>query len=179
MTPTEDISVVIDKLRFSIAPSSLGSLLVARSDQGICAILFGASEKALTRELQNLFPEATLVAVDGREDDTVAQVTRFVESPETGLALPIDLWGNDFERRVWNALRDIPPGTTATYGEIANRIGAPATAFDVGQACAANKLAVAIPCHRILKSDGSLSGYRWGSQRKRALLAREGARSPG
>jgi len=127
----------------------------------------------LVQELQDRFPDAHLVGSDAAFEDHVAKVVGFVEAPGTGLGLPLDIRGTAFEQRVWQALREIPPGTTASYGEIAERIGAPKSARAVARACAANVLAVAIPCHRVVRSDGALSGYRWGVARKRALLVRE------
>ena len=127
------------------------------------------------RTLQDRFPKADLVGGDPAFEDLVAKVVGLVEAPMIGLDLPLDVRGTAFQQRVWQALRDIPPGETATYGEIAERIGAPRAVRAVAQACAANNLAVAIPCHRVIRTDGALSGYRWGVDRKRALLAREQA----
>jgi AraC family transcriptional regulator of adaptative response/methylated-DNA-[protein]-cysteine methyltransferase len=161
------------EIRFAIGECSLGSILVARSDRGVCAILLGDDPEALARELQERFPRAELIGGDADFEDLVAKVVGFVEAPGIGLDLPLDVQGTAFQQRVWQALRDIPPGQTATYGEIAGRIGAPTAVRAVAGACAANALAVAIPCHRVVRTDGSLSGYRWGVDRKRALLARE------
>ncbi len=163
-------------LRYATGQCSLGALLVASSERGICAILLGDRPALLVRNLQERFPEADLVCGDEKLDRLAAKVARFVELPQTGLDAPLDTRGTDFQRRVWRALRDIPAGSTATYTDIAGRIGAPRAVRAVAQACAANAIAVAIPCHRVVRRDGGLSGYRWGVERKRALLAREGAR---
>jgi AraC family transcriptional regulator of adaptative response/methylated-DNA-[protein]-cysteine methyltransferase len=160
-------------LRFAVGQCSLGSILVARSDVGICAILLGDDPDALTRELQDRFPRAEVVGGDAGFERWVARVVGLVEAPTVGMDLPLDIRGTAFQRRVWQALQAIPPGTTASYAEIARRIGAPKSARAVAQACAANALAIAIPCHRVVRNDGALSGYRWGVERKRALLARE------
>ena len=162
-------------IRFAIAQCSLGALLVAQGARGLCAILLGDDPGELLRDLQDRFPRATLTGGDVDFDAVVAQVVGFVEAPALGLDLPLDIRGTAFQQRVWNALRDIPAGSTASYAEIAARIGAPKSVRAVAQACAANALAVAVPCHRVVKSDGALSGYRWGIERKRALLEREGA----
>jgi len=161
------------RVHFAIAPCSLGRVLVAKSDRGVCAILFGDSDRALEADLIRRFPKAD-VAPGGREFARwIAAVVRFVEAPARGLDLPLDIRGTAFQRRVWAALRRLPMGATASYAEIARRIGAPRSARAVAQACAANRLAVAIPCHRVVRGDGDLSGYRWGVERKRSLLALE------
>ncbi|MFI5023722.1 MAG: bifunctional transcriptional activator/DNA repair enzyme AdaA [Alphaproteobacteria bacterium] len=162
-------------MRFAVGECSLGSILVAATPKGVSAILFGDAPEALARDLQDRFPNAKLV--DGGEDfeQLVAKVVDFVEAPARGLDLPLDVRGTSFQARVWQALRDIPAGSTATYSEIAQRIGARSAARAVAQACAANAIAVAIPCHRVVRNDGALSGYRWGVERKRALLEREAA----
>lgn len=174
MTVTENISVAENELRFSIGESSLGAILAASSHKGVCAILFGGDHDWLVRELQTAFPNATLVGIDAKDNDALAKAVRLVESPTNDFDLPLDIEGTDFERRVWQVVREIPPGATASYSDIAKRVGVPRGAREVAEACAANKLAVAIPCHRVVKADGSLSGYRWGARRKKALLAREG-----
>lgn len=161
------------RIRFAIGQCSLGAILVASSDRGVCAILLGDDPDALARDLQDRFPKADLVGGDADYERVVATVVGFVEAPRIGLDLPLDVRGTAFQERVWRALQDIPPGGTATYAEIANRIGAPRAVRAVAGACAANHLAVAIPCHRVVRSDGGLSGYRWGVQRKRTLLDRE------
>ena len=163
------------EIHFAVGECSLGSVLVAQSAKGVCAILLGDDPDALVRDLQDRFPRATLVGGDAQFEQTVAKVIGFVEQPGLGLELPLDVRGTAFQRRVWLAVGQIPPGATATYGEISKRIGAPQGARAVAHACSANPLAVAIPCHRVVRTDGSLSGYRWGVERKRSLLDREGA----
>ncbi|HZN98649.1 MAG TPA: methylated-DNA--[protein]-cysteine S-methyltransferase [Gemmatimonadales bacterium] len=160
-------------LLFTIGECSLGSLLIARSQGGVCAILLGDDADSLARELAERYPDAALVRADGAFADLVPQVVEMMESPGKGPELLLDVRGTVFQQRVWQALREIPPGSTATYGEIATRIGAPRAVRAVAQACAANPIAVAIPCHRVVRSDGRLSGYRWGVGRKRVLLQRE------
>ena len=162
-------------IRFGVGACSLGAILVAATDQGVCAILLGDTPEALVRDLQDRFPKAQLRGGERDFEQWMAQVVGLVEAPAQGLALPLDVRGTAFQQRVWEALRAIPPGSTASYAEIAQRIGAPKAVRAVAQACAANALAVAIPCHRVVRSDGALSGYRWGVERKRALLAREAA----
>jgi AraC family transcriptional regulator of adaptative response/methylated-DNA-[protein]-cysteine methyltransferase len=160
-------------IRFAIAQCSLGALLVAQSERGVCAILLGDDPEALLHDLQDKFPKAELIGADAEFEQWVAKVVGFIEAPALGLDLPLDLRGTAFQERVWQALRSIPAGSTASYAEIAQRIGAPRAVRAVAQACAANSLAVAVPCHRVVRSDGNLSGYRWGVERKQALLARE------
>ncbi len=160
-------------IRFAIGQCALGAILVAQSERGVCAISLGDDPDALLRELQDRFPRATLLGGDRDFESLVARVVGFVEAPRLGLDLPLDVRGTAFQQRVWQALRDIPPGRTMSYAEIAERIGAPTAVRAVAQACAANVLAVAIPCHRVVRSDGALSGYRWGVERKRALLEAE------
>jgi AraC family transcriptional regulator, regulatory protein of adaptative response / methylated-DNA-[protein]-cysteine methyltransferase len=162
-------------IRFAVGECSLGSILVAQSAKGVCAILLGDDPDALVRDLQDRFPHATLLGGDPRFEQLVANVVGFVESPGIGLDLPLDVRGTAFQQRVWQALRAIPAGSTVSYAELADRIGAPKSVRAVAQACGANPLAVAIPCHRVVRHDGGLSGYRWGVERKRALLEREGA----
>lgn len=164
-------------IRFAVGECSLGSILVAATPKGVCAILLGDDPNALVRELEDRFPGASLEPGDAAFDDWVAKVVGLVESPEVGLELPLDVRGTAFQQRVWRALREIPLGSTATYAEIAARIGAASSARAVARACAANGLAVAIPCHRVVRTDGDLSGYRWGVERKRALLERERAKT--
>jgi AraC family transcriptional regulator of adaptative response/methylated-DNA-[protein]-cysteine methyltransferase len=160
-------------IRFAIGECSLGALLVAASERGICAILLGDDAEALARELQDRFASAELIGGEPEFEQWVAQVVGCVEAPRLGLDLPLDIRGTAFQQRVWRALREIPLGTTTTYTELASRIGAPRAVRAVASACAANPLAVAIPCHRVVRKDGALSGYRWGVERKRALLERE------
>jgi len=160
-------------IRFAVGECTLGSILVARSELGVCAILLGDDPDTLARDLQDRFPQATLIGGDPEFEQLVAQVVGFVEAPALGFDLPLDVQGTAFQRRVWQALQEIPAGSTASYTEIAGRIGSPKAVRAVAQACAANGLAVAIPCHRVVRNDGGLSGYRWGVERKRALLQRE------
>lgn len=176
MTPTAyRAGGVNTEIHFAVGECSLGSILVAKSGKGICAILLGSNPDALVRDLQDRFPRAALVGGDSGFDKLVTKVIGFVETPGIGLDLPLDVRGTVFQQRVWQALRKIPAGTTASYKEIAKRIGAPKSVRAVAQACAANALAVAIPCHRVVRNDGGLSGYRWGVARKRSLLAKEAA----
>ena len=164
------------EIRFAVGECSLGSILVAQSATGICAILLGDDPNALVKEVQDRFRRATLVPGDQAFERTVAAVVAAVEAPAIGLDLPLDVRGTAFQERVWRALRNIPPGSTASYGEVARSIGAPTSPRAVARACAANTVAVAIPCHRVVGTDGGLSGYRWGIERKRELLARERTR---
>ena len=161
------------RIAVALAQCSLGALLVARSGRGVCAISLGDDPEALLRELQDRFPKAELVGGDAGFERLVARVVGFIEAPQIGLDLPLDVRGTAFQQRVWEALRRIPAGRTASYADIARRIGAPKSVRAVARACASNVLAVAIPCHRVVRSDGGLSGYRWGVERKRRLLARE------
>jgi AraC family transcriptional regulator of adaptative response/methylated-DNA-[protein]-cysteine methyltransferase len=149
---------------------------VAASDKGIAAIWLGEDPEALVHQLEDQFPKATLVGGDRRFETVMAEVIGMVEAPEKGVNLPLDVRGTAFQHRVWQALCEIPVGTTTSYSEIAERIGMPKAVRAVAGACAANKIAVAIPCHRVVRSDGSLSGYRWGVERKRTLIAREAKR---
>ena len=161
-------------IRFAIGECSLGSILVAQSDRGICAILLGDDPDSLARDLQDQFPHANVSGGDASFERIVAKVVGFVETPSCyGLDLPLDVRGTAFQQRVWQSLRKIPAGSTASYTEIAKLIGSPKSVRAVAQACGANTLAVAIPCHRVVRNDGALSGYRWGVERKRALLAKE------
>jgi AraC family transcriptional regulator of adaptative response/methylated-DNA-[protein]-cysteine methyltransferase len=161
------------ELLYGLAPSSLGTVLVAGSERGIRAILLGDDPTALVDDLQDRFPEMVLTRADDALEPLVTRVVQLVESPGAEVYLPLDMRGTPFQRRVWQELRDIPPGSTTTYGDIANRIGSPKSARAVAQACAANPLAVVVPCHRVVREDGQLSGYRWGVSRKRELLKRE------
>jgi AraC family transcriptional regulator of adaptative response/methylated-DNA-[protein]-cysteine methyltransferase len=162
-------------IRFAIGECSLGSILAAVTEKGICAILLGDNPSVLRRELQEHFKLARLT--DSYEDlgQLMVKVVQLVESPWLDLDLPFDLRGTSFEQRVWQAIREIPPGSTASYTDIAECIGEPKEALAVSEACASNVLAIAIPCHRVVRKSGALSGYRWGFKRKRALLAREAA----
>ena len=162
-------------IRFAIGACSLGAILVAATDKGICAILMGDDPDLLARDLQDRFPQAELRGAEADFEATVATVVGFVESPAIGFDLPLDVRGTAFQQRVWQALRAIPAGSTVSYAELAERVGVPSGARAIAGACAANPVAVAIPCHRVVRQDGSISGYRWGVERKAALLKREGA----
>ncbi|WP_437214441.1 bifunctional DNA-binding transcriptional regulator/O6-methylguanine-DNA methyltransferase Ada [Pectobacterium sp. LFLA-215] len=160
-------------IHFAVACCSLGEVLVAESEKGICAILLGDDPESLLNALQEMFVNAQLIGGDAAFEQRMAQVVGFVDDPAIGLTLPLDIRGTAFQQRVWQALRAIPAGETLSYREVAERIGAPAAVRAVAGACAANRLAVAIPCHRVVRHDGALSGYRWGIVRKRALLKKE------
>lgn len=161
-------------IRFAVGQCSLGAILVAQSERGICAILLGDDPHQLVCDLQDQFRRANLIGADAKFEQLIAHVVGFIEAPAIGLDLPLDVRGTAFQERVWQALREIPVGSTASYADIALRIGSPKAVRAVAQACGANSLAVAIPCHRVVRSDGNLSGYRWGVERKRELLEREG-----
>ncbi len=163
-----------EEIRLAFGKFSLGTVLVATSTGGIAAILLGDDRPALRSELAAVFPHARLKPDDPGLADIVGQVATFLDAPHRGLDLPLDIRGSSLEQAVWQALREVPAGHTVTYGQIAKSLPLPATAQDVGAACAANVLAVAIPCHRVVKADGSISGYRWGVERKRKLINREG-----
>ena len=160
-------------IRFAVGECSLGQILVAASEHGVCAISLGDNPEVLVKELQDRFPKALMIGGDRRFERMVALVIGFIEAPKLGLDLPLDVRGTAFQQRVWQALRKIPAGATASYSEVAQRIGSPKAVRAVARACASNTIAVAIPCHRVLRTDRSLSGYRWGVERKRALLERE------
>lgn len=164
-----------ETIRFAVGDCSLGAILVAATDKGVCAILLGEDPDALVRDLQDRFPRAELIGADQAFEAVVAQAVGLVERPGQGFDLPLDIRGTAFQQRVWQALQTLKPGETASYAEIARRIGAPASVRAVAGACAANRIAVAIPCHRVVRTDGALSGYAWGVERKAALLARETA----
>jgi AraC family transcriptional regulator, regulatory protein of adaptative response / methylated-DNA-[protein]-cysteine methyltransferase len=159
---------------FTTAPSVLGLFLVARSEHGVCAILLGDDTAGLAHDLQRRFPEATLREAAAELAPLASEVAAFLARPASRFDVALDVRGSAFQQRVWRALREIPAGSTETYGQVAARIGAPEAAKEVGEACAANVLAVAIPCHRVVRKDGGLAGYRWGVRRKRELLQREG-----
>ncbi|MDB5933515.1 MAG: bifunctional DNA-binding transcriptional regulator/O6-methylguanine-DNA methyltransferase Ada [Massilia sp.] len=161
-------------IRFAIGACSLGAILVASTDKGICAILMGDDPDLLARDLQDRFPHAELRGAEAEFEATVAKVVGLVESPAIGLDLPLDVRGTAFQQRVWQALRAVPSGATVSYAELAERVGVASGARAIAGACAANPVAVAIPCHRVVRQDGSISGYRWGVERKAALLKREG-----
>lgn len=174
MTPTSyRLGGADTEIHFAIGECSLGAILVAVSSRGVCAIALGDDPEQLARDLQDRFPKADLIGGDAEFEQYVARVVALVEAPGAGCNLPLDIRGTAFQQRVWQALQEIPAGTTASYAEIAERIGEPRSARAVARACAANLLAVAIPCHRVVKKDGGLSGYRWGVERKAALLDRE------
>jgi AraC family transcriptional regulator of adaptative response/methylated-DNA-[protein]-cysteine methyltransferase len=162
-------------IRFAVGECSLGNILVAATDKGVCAIAFGDDPDVLLRDLQDRFPKARLIGGDSEFEKLVAKVVGFVEAPGAEFDLPLDVRGTAFQQRVWKALRKIPAGATATYTDIARRIGRPKAVRAVAAACAGNPVAVAIPCHRVVRLDGDVSGYRWGVARKRALLAKEKA----
>jgi len=162
-----------EEIRFAIGESSFGAILVASSEKGVASILIGDDANTLAEDLQDRFPKARLVGGDAEYEKLVAQVVGFVEAPNLGLDLPLDVRGTAFQQRVWQALREIPAGRTASYTEIAAKIGLPKSVRAVAGACAANNIAVAIPCHRVVRNDGALSGYAWGVDRKRTLIARE------
>lgn len=161
------------RIRFALGKCSLGAILVAQSEKGLCAISLGDDPEALVHELQDRFPQAELVGGDRKFEKLVAQVVGFVEAPHMGLQLPLDLRGTAFQQRVWQALQKIPPGKTLSYATLAKRLGMPKAVRAVAGACAANTIAVAIPCHRVIRTDGKLSGYRWGVERKQSLLKQE------
>jgi AraC family transcriptional regulator of adaptative response/methylated-DNA-[protein]-cysteine methyltransferase len=163
------------EIKVATAPCALGVVLVATTARGICAMLLGDNAKVLHEELAGRFPKATLVADDGAFADTLTEIVKFVDAPKLGLNLPLDMRGTAFQQKVWQALRAIPAGETRSYAQVAADIGAPKSARAVATACASNAIAIAIPCHRVVRGNGDLSGYRWGIERKRALLIREGA----
>ena len=162
-------------VHFAIGECSLGATLVAQSEKGICAIALGDDPQVLLEQLQDQFPKARLIGGDASYERLVAEVVGFVEAPALGLNLPLDVQGTAFQERVWQALREVPVGSQVSYSDIAERIGAPKAVRAVAKACGANRIAVAIPCHRVVRRDGDISGYRWGVERKRQLLARETA----
>jgi AraC family transcriptional regulator of adaptative response/methylated-DNA-[protein]-cysteine methyltransferase len=166
-----------EEIRFAVGQTSLGAILVASSKKGVASILLGDDPDELVRNLQDRFPKARLIGADRDYEALVARVVGFVETPGIGLNLPLDVRGTAFQQRVWQALQEIPVGETVSYAEIAWRIGSPKAVRAVAGACAANNLAVAVPCHRVVRNDGSLSGYAWGVERKRVLLAREASRN--
>lgn len=160
-------------IRYGVARCFLGWIIVAATDHGICAIEFGNDPETLRSQVRACFPKAQFQEADPAFASVVKQVIAFIEVPGAGIDLPLDIQGTAFQARVWHALRQIPPGSTISYADLAERIGAPEAVRAVAQACAANKLAVAVPCHRVVRSDGKLSGYRWGAERKHVLLIRE------
>lgn len=163
-----------DAIHYLLRPSSLGIALVAMSDKGVCSLWFGDDSEGVRDELRARFRDSALIETADDRDGLAAAALALIETPSAPVSFPLDARGTDFQRRVWDALRAIPPGRTASYADIAKAIGAPKATRAVAGACAANPVAIAIPCHRVLRSDGALSGYRGGVARKRALLAREG-----
>jgi AraC family transcriptional regulator, regulatory protein of adaptative response / methylated-DNA-[protein]-cysteine methyltransferase len=163
------------RIRFAVGQCSLGAILVAASESGVCAILLADDPEELVRDLERRFPRAELVGGDAEFERRVASVVGWVEAPAGPPSLPLDMRGTLFQERVWRALAEIPSGQTTTYAELAQRIGAPLAVRAVARACAQNPIAVAIPCHRVVRKDGELAGYRWGIERKRLLLEREAA----
>lgn len=174
MTPTQFRSGGVDEeINFALGQTTLGAILVASSKRGVVAILLGDDPEKLLRDLQDRFPRAELIGADKEYEKLVARVVGLIEAPGQGLNLPLDIRGTAFQRRVWRALQKISAGTTVSYAEVAKRIGSPKSVRAVAGACAANNIAVAIPCHRVVRTDGSLSGYAWGIARKRELIDRE------
>jgi AraC family transcriptional regulator of adaptative response/methylated-DNA-[protein]-cysteine methyltransferase len=161
------------EIRFAVGECSLGTIVVAASDRGVCAISLGDDPNALVRELQDRFANTQLIGADAEFEAMIAKIVGYIDNPALGIDLPLDIRGTAFQRRVWQALQDIPVGSTATYTDIAKGIGAPKSVRAVARACATNILAIAIPCHRVVRTDGNLSGYRWGVERKRELLKKE------
>jgi AraC family transcriptional regulator, regulatory protein of adaptative response / methylated-DNA-[protein]-cysteine methyltransferase len=178
MTPTQYLAGgTNEEIKFAVGQTSLGAILVASSTKGVASILLDDDPEKLVRDLQDRFPNACLVGADRDYESLIARVVGFVENPHVGLDLPLDVRGTAFQRRVWQALQEIPAGQRVSYSEIARRIGSPNSVRAVAGACAANNLAVAIPCHRVVRNDGALSGYAWGVDRKRALLDREASQT--
>ncbi|MBV8833421.1 MAG: methylated-DNA--[protein]-cysteine S-methyltransferase, partial [Acidobacteriaceae bacterium] len=166
-----------EEIRFAVGQTSLGAILVASSRKGVAAILLGDDPDELVRNLQDRFPKAHLIGADSDYEAVIARIVGLIETPGTSLTLPLDVRGTAFQQRVWQALQKIPAGETVSYSEVARRIGSPGAVRAVASACAANRLAVAIPCHRVVRNDGSVSGYAWGIERKRLLLDREQAKT--
>jgi len=164
------------ELHYAIGHCSLGSVLVARGEQGVCAVLLGDDPESISRELESRFPDTTLLRRDEALAQYLAQVVGVIEAPGRPLDLLLDLRGTSFQLQVWQALREIPAGTTSTYSKVASRIGAPKAVRAVARACATNPLALVVPCHRVIGKDSGLTGYRWGLERKRILLERESRR---
>ncbi len=167
-----------ERIHYATGRCWLGAILVALSKQGVCAILLGDDADSLVQDLATRFPQARLEGNDPQVCARLADAVHLVEDPSQEATIPLDLRGTPFQQRVWQALQQIPAGATASYGEVARRIGLPGMAREVAEACAANDLAVAVPCHRVIRTGGSISGYRWGVKRKRALLAREAQLDP-
>ena len=175
MRTESQVDDTLAEITFAVADCSLGAVLIARTERGVCAVLFGDDADVLANEFQDRHPQARPAASENGFGDLVAKVVGFINAPRGGFDEPLDLNGTAFQERVWRALREIPAGRTASYAEIAERIGAPGAVRAVARACAANELAVVVPCHRVVRQDGSPSGYRWGVARKLVLLEREAA----
>lgn len=165
--------MIKSEVHFSINQCSLGLLLVAANQDGVCAIFLHDNQEVLMQNLLEKFPQAKLSDSDNTFKETVAKIIAYIESPTVGIDIALDIQGTDFQQRVWQALKEIPLGTTASYSDIAVRIGSPKAVRAVAKACATNSIAIAIPCHRVVRQDGSISGYRWGVERKRILINRE------
>ena len=175
--PTASVHNALDTIAYAIGRSAIGKILAARSDIGVCAILIGSDADTLKQDLGNRFPGKMLGEDQTALRDDLAAIARFIEAPGAGLDLPLDMrHGTPFQQRVWDVLRAVPCGATITYAALARRLGQPSGARAVATACAANAIALGIPCHRVVRADGTLSGYRWGVERKRALLDKEAAR---
>jgi methylated-DNA-[protein]-cysteine S-methyltransferase/AraC family transcriptional regulator of adaptative response/methylated-DNA-[protein]-cysteine methyltransferase len=174
LTARSDHRVAPDGIAYSVGESAFGNILVARDAQGVCAILIGSGPTELKSDLAKRFPQSELVRDDRELDDDLQKVLRFVETPSCGLTLELAMRGTPFQQRVWEELIKVPPGQIITYAALAARVGQPTAVRAVANACAANAIALAIPCHRVVRSNGSLSGYRWGVESKRALLKKEG-----
>jgi len=162
-----------ETFRYAWGASSLGEFIVATSDRGLVALEFGKRRDLLISALEKRFPDVEFVEDSVALNGVVERAVRLIERPAVNPSVPVDMRGSDFEREVWSALQEIPAGRTVSYRELACRVGGPHLAQEVGAACAANTIAVAIPCHRVLKKNGGIAGYRWGTWRKRALLERE------
>ena len=165
-----------EQLEYVFTPSSIGTLLVAQSAKGLCAILIGSRQAALTAELKRRFPSSNIRKGSKMLKQSAAKISKLIDNPKSVAEFPLDIRGTDFQRRVWAALQKIPPGKTASYSEIAKKIQAPKAVRAVAGACAANALSIIIPCHRVVRNDGALSGYYWGVERKRKLLEIEGTK---
>jgi methylated-DNA-[protein]-cysteine S-methyltransferase/AraC family transcriptional regulator of adaptative response/methylated-DNA-[protein]-cysteine methyltransferase len=172
-SPKESDTRVAAEIAFATRASPIGEVLVARRAIGVCAIFLGSDAEALERDLATSFPGSKLTKDEPRLRDDLSKVVRFIETPDQGLDLPLDIGGTPFQRSVWEVLRTVPVGATITYSALARRIGRPSAVRAVASACAANAIALGIPCHRVILNNGALSGYRWGEERKRALLERE------
>ena len=162
-----------ERIRYALADSSLGRLVVASTRRGVCLVAFGESDAELVAEVHRRFPRADVEPSPLAEEAWVAAVVALVDQPASGIDVPLDVRGTVFQRQVWAALREIPAGSTVTYAQLASAIGRPTATRAVAQACGSNPTAVVVPCHRVIGADGSLTGYRWGVARKRALLERE------